>query len=88
MLTSLSGFVFPFVLNVLLEKVGLRWTLRIWAIATTFIIGLACLAVRSRFPVPKFTAGQRRPKFIPPQLDFVKEGLFLTFVRNYFSLLF
>lgn len=86
-LTSCSGFVFPFILNVLLEKVGPGWTLRIWAMGSTFIIAIACLAVRSRFPVPKFTSGQRRPRFIPPQLDFVKERLFLTFVSARFRML-
>ena len=80
MLSSHSGFVFPFILNTLLEKVGLRWTLRIWAIGTSLCTGVALLGMRSRFPVPKFSAGQRRPKFIPPQLKFLKNSLFWTFV--------
>ena len=74
------GFVFPFILNVLLEKVGLRWTLRVWAIGTSVCSAVALLGMRSRFPVPKFSPGQRRPKFIPPQLSFYKNTLFWSFV--------
>ncbi|KAI0373779.1 MFS general substrate transporter [Pilatotrama ljubarskyi] len=77
--TGVGGFVFPFVLNALLDRVGLRWTLRIWAIGTSFFSGIALLGMRSRFPIPKFAAHQRRPRFIPPQVGFVKSPLFWTF---------
>ncbi|KAI0351391.1 MFS general substrate transporter [Trametes cingulata] len=77
--TGVGGFVFPFVLNALLDKVGLRWTLRIWAIATSLISAIALLGQRSRFPIPKFAANQRRPRFIPPQIGFAKNPLFWTF---------
>lgn len=80
--TGLGGFVFPFVLNTLLAKVGLAWTLRIWAIGTSFFAGIACFGMKSRFPVPKFSAGQRRPKIIPPQLSFLKNALFISFVSQ------
>ncbi|KAH9932744.1 MFS general substrate transporter [Epithele typhae] len=78
--TGVGGFVFPFVLNTLLNKVGLRWTLRVWAIGTSLFSGIALFGMRSRFPVPKFTAGQRRPKFLPPQVDFIKSPLFWSFI--------
>ncbi|RPD56103.1 MFS general substrate transporter [Lentinus tigrinus ALCF2SS1-7] len=77
--TGVGGFAFPFLLNTLLDKVGLRWTLRIWAIGTSFFSGIALLGMRSRFPTPKYGATQRRPKFIPPQLTFLKTGLFWSF---------
>ncbi|KAI0330843.1 MFS general substrate transporter [Cubamyces sp. BRFM 1775] len=77
--TGVGGFVFPFILNALLDKVGLRWTLRIWAIGTSLFSALALFGMRSRFPVPKYTANQRRPRFIPPHIGFVKDPLFWTF---------
>lgn len=82
MLMNRIGFVFPFVLNALLDKVGLRWTLRIWALGTSFFSGIALFGMRSRVPVPKYSAHQRRPRFIPPHIGFVKNPLFWTFVRS------
>ncbi|KAL7280779.1 hypothetical protein ACG7TL_005723 [Trametes sanguinea] len=76
---GVGGFVFPFVLNALLDKVGLRWTLRILAIGTTVCSIIAMFGIRSRFPVPKYNAHQRRPRFIPPQVSFLKNQLFWTF---------
>ncbi|KAI1788981.1 MFS general substrate transporter [Ganoderma leucocontextum] len=73
---GVGGFVFPFALTALLDKVGLRWTLRIWAIVTTIFCGIALLGLRPRLPVPKYSHGSRRPRFIPPQLGFVKNPLF------------
>ncbi|KAI0370193.1 MFS general substrate transporter [Pilatotrama ljubarskyi] len=73
---GVGGFVFPFALNALLEKVGLRWTLRIWAIGSTLCSGIALLGMRPRLPVPKFTGNQRRPRFIPPQLGFMRNPIF------------
>ncbi|KAI1785384.1 MFS general substrate transporter [Ganoderma leucocontextum] len=71
-----GGFVFPFILNAMLDNIGLRWTLRIWAIGSTVIIGIALLGIRPRLPVPKFTAGQERPRFIPPRLGLMRSPLF------------
>ena len=70
-------------LNSLLNNVGLRWTLRIWAISTTLCSAVAMLGMRSRFPVPKFSADQRRPKLIPSRLDFLHTPLFWSFVSSY-----
>ncbi|KAI0759368.1 MFS general substrate transporter [Trametes elegans] len=77
--TGVGGFVFPFVLNALLDKVGLRWTLRIWALGTSFFSAIALFGMRSRFPIPKYTTGHRRPRLIPPQVGFIKNPLFWTF---------
>ena len=74
------GFVFPFMLNALLNNVGLRWTLRIWAIMTCAITGLAFLGIRPRVPVVKPRPGQRRPRLIVPQMQYFKSPLFLSFV--------
>ncbi|KAI0773965.1 MFS general substrate transporter [Fomes fomentarius] len=73
---GVGGFVFPFILTALLEKVGLRWTLRIWALVTTIFCGVALLGLRPRLPVPKFVSGQRRPRLIPPALGFIRNPLF------------
>ncbi|KAI9001276.1 MFS general substrate transporter [Trametes punicea] len=73
---GVGGFAFPFVLNALLNTVGMHWTLRIWAVGSTLCAGLALLGVRPRLPVPKFTGNQRRPRFIPPQLGFLRSPVF------------
>ncbi|TBU21833.1 major facilitator superfamily domain-containing protein [Dichomitus squalens] len=78
--TGVGGFAFPFLLNALLSEVGVRWTLRIWATGTAICSAIALLGMRSRFPVPKFNAGQRRPKLIPSRLEFLHNPLFWTFV--------
>ncbi|KAI0700119.1 MFS general substrate transporter [Cerioporus squamosus] len=77
--TGVGGFAFPFLLNTLFDKVGLRWTLRIWALGTSLCSAVALLGMRSRFPVPRYSATQRRPQFIPPQLTFIKTSLFWSF---------
>ena len=78
--SSHAGFAFPFILNLMLDKVGLPWTLRIWAIGSTLCAGLALLGMRPRLPVPKFTGNQRRPRFIPPQLGFLRNPIFWSVV--------
>ncbi|KAI0686604.1 MFS general substrate transporter [Earliella scabrosa] len=82
--TGVGGFIFPFMLNGLLEKVGLRWTLRIWALGTSLCSAIALLGMRSRFPTPRFNATQRRPKLIPPHMDWFRSPLFLSFVVTNF----
>ncbi|PIL27566.1 MFS general substrate transporter [Ganoderma sinense ZZ0214-1] len=61
------------------EKVGLRWTLRIWAIMTCATTGIAFLGIRPRIPVVKRRPGQERPRFIVPQMQYFKSPLFLSF---------
>ncbi|KAI0754563.1 MFS general substrate transporter [Daedaleopsis nitida] len=80
--TGVGGFLFPFLLNYLLDKVGLRWTLRIWAIGTSACTALALFGMRSRFPTPKYSPIERRPKFIPPHMDWMKNSLFWSFVMT------
>jgi len=73
--SGFGGFAFPFLLQALLERYGFRWTLRIWAVATLVIVGVAICGMQPRLPVPKFPRGQR-PRFIPPQMYFLKSTLF------------
>lgn len=80
--------------NGLLDKVGFRWTLRIWAIGMAVVAGLALLGVKPRVPVPRYHRGQNRPRLIPVQMHFLKRPLFWTFVstcsytkQNQFTLL-
>ncbi|KAI0741945.1 MFS general substrate transporter [Daedaleopsis nitida] len=82
--TGIGGFVFPFLLTTLLEKVGLAWTLRICAIGTSLCAGIAMLGMRSRYPTPKFSAGQPRPKLFPPHLDWIKAPLFWSVIITNF----
>ncbi|CDO70615.1 hypothetical protein BN946_scf184748.g12 [Trametes cinnabarina] len=78
--TGVGGFVFPFLLNALLNNVGLRWTLRIWAIMTCVSTGIAFYGVRPRVPMAKFQFGQRRP--LAPRLEYFKSPLFLSFTHS------
>ena len=85
---SPPGFIFPFLLTALLDKVGLRWTLRIWAIGSTMVSALALLGIRPRLPVPTYASSHRRPRFIPPRLGLVKSPLFWSVVSLYVVILF
>ncbi|KAH9947007.1 major facilitator superfamily domain-containing protein [Amylocystis lapponica] len=75
-----GGFLFPLLLDVMLEHIGVQWALRIWTLATTILSGIALLGVNPRLPVPRYTSEHRRPRVIPPQLDFLKSTLFWAFV--------
>ncbi|PCH44516.1 MFS general substrate transporter [Wolfiporia cocos MD-104 SS10] len=70
--SGLGGFAFPYILEAMLTRLGFRWTLRIWCIATSILGGISLLGMKPRLPVPKFQRGQTRPRFIPPQLHFIK----------------
>ncbi|KAI0788899.1 major facilitator superfamily domain-containing protein [Abortiporus biennis] len=74
-----GGFLFPFIANALLDRVGFRWTLRIWAALQTVLGGGALLAVQPRVPLPRFGHGQRRPPIIPPRVQFVKRPVFWAY---------
>ncbi|KAH9938770.1 MFS general substrate transporter [Epithele typhae] len=86
---ELSRFIFPFVWSILLDKLGLQWTLRLWALLTAVFCGFALLGIHPRLPVPKFTGGRPRPRFIPLQLGFASSPLFwsvsLTLLLQGFS---
>jgi len=77
--TGIGGFVFPFIVNALLDRVGFRWTLRIWAFGSAIIAGVALLGINSRTPVPGFHRHQTRPRFLPPRVDFLKHPMYWTF---------
>ena len=83
-LTEFLGFAFPFLFQTLLERVGFRWTLRFWALAILVTIGFAIMGMQPRLPVPKYQRGQR-PRFIPPQMHFLKTSLFWLLVRRPFA---
>ncbi len=77
----LLGFAFPFMLNGLLDKLEFSWALRVWALFEFVVGGIALLGIKSRLPTPKFH-GQRRPRFIPPSMEFLKRSVFWTYVRH------
>ncbi|KAI0788897.1 MFS general substrate transporter [Abortiporus biennis] len=78
--SGVGGFAFPLMVNALLNRVGFRWTLRIWAIGMVVIAGLALLGIQHRVPVPKFRRGlANRPRLIPQRMDFVKRSMFWIF---------
>ncbi|KAI0072284.1 MFS general substrate transporter [Panus rudis PR-1116 ss-1] len=81
--SGIGGFVFPFIVNGLLDSVGMRWTLRTWALIEFVAGGLALLGVKSRTPTPKFRRGQPRPRFIPPRMQFLNKAVFWTYSATY-----
>lgn len=48
------------------------------------LAGIATMGIKPRIPVSKFSAGQARPRIIPPRTDFARSPLFWTFVCLYF----
>ncbi|KAK4701779.1 hypothetical protein P7C70_g4451, partial [Phenoliferia sp. Uapishka_3] len=68
---AVGGFVFPFLIGGLLEKVGFAWTVRIWAAFTCVAFGCALLTLRPRLPVAKPKRGESRGRFLPLDLSFL-----------------
>ncbi|KAH8100923.1 major facilitator superfamily domain-containing protein [Cristinia sonorae] len=81
--SGIGGFVFPFIVNGLLDAVGYRWTLRIWAAIMMVIGGVAILGIRRRIPVPKYRPGQQRPRLIPRNMQFFQSPIFWCFSITY-----
>ncbi|TCD66437.1 hypothetical protein EIP91_001373 [Steccherinum ochraceum] len=81
--SGIGGFVFPFIVNGLLEAVQFRWTLRIWAAIMAVFGGLAIFGIRRRIPVTKYRPGQPRPQFIPRNMQFLKSPIFWYFSLAY-----
>ncbi|KZT57500.1 MFS general substrate transporter [Calocera cornea HHB12733] len=46
--TGIGGTVFPPIIGVLLQRVGFRWTLRIWAATFAIVVGFALFYMRPR----------------------------------------
>ncbi|KAL8276316.1 hypothetical protein RQP46_011282 [Phenoliferia psychrophenolica] len=72
---AVGGFVFPFLIGNLLDKVGFAWTVRIWAGFTFITFGLALLFLKPRLPARRPTRGEARGKFMPVDLTFLKSPI-------------
>ncbi|TCD66716.1 hypothetical protein EIP91_001009 [Steccherinum ochraceum] len=77
--SGVGGFVFPFIVQALLDGVGFRWTLRIWAAIMAVCGGLAIPGVRRRIPIQSHIPGQKRLRLIPRNLQFIHNPLFWAF---------
>ncbi|TCD66900.1 hypothetical protein EIP91_000739 [Steccherinum ochraceum] len=73
------GFVFPLMVKALLDEVGFRWTLRIWAAFMAVVGIISVWLIRHRTPVPKFSSGRARPRLVPARLPFFKRSIFWVF---------
>lgn len=76
------GFLLPFLISGLLNKVGHQWTLRYLALLQGVLGGVALLGIKPRIPPLTYRNGQRRPSFIPPRIRFLKRQMFWTYVRT------
>ncbi|KZT20102.1 MFS general substrate transporter [Neolentinus lepideus HHB14362 ss-1] len=77
--SGIGGFVFPFILNALLSRVGFRWTLRIWALILVVVAGPSLLLVNPRVPLPKHEKGAPRPSVLPKELPFFRDWVLWMF---------
>lgn len=68
---GIGGAVFPPILGILLDRVGFRWTLRIWAIAFVIFSGTAVWFIKPRLPVPS----RREPRRAPADLSYLRNPL-------------
>ncbi|KZO93658.1 MFS general substrate transporter [Calocera viscosa TUFC12733] len=59
--TGIGGAVFPPLIGLLLERLGFRWALRIWAIAFALFTGGAFWFMKPRLPVPTVRAARSAP---------------------------
>ncbi|CAL1714360.1 unnamed protein product [Somion occarium] len=82
--SGIGGFIFPLIVNALMDSLGHRWTLRILAAIQAVFGGIALVGVCPRIPPIKYRRGQRRPQFIPPRLQFFSRKVFWTFATTTF----
>ncbi|KAF9560048.1 MFS general substrate transporter [Agrocybe pediades] len=75
-----GGFIFPLVMGALLDKVGFRWTLRIWSIVFGICCAAAILGLKPRVPIRKPTLDIPRPPLFPKDLYFLKSPVLLGVV--------
>ncbi|KAM0750468.1 MFS general substrate transporter [Meredithblackwellia eburnea MCA 4105] len=69
--TGIGGFVFPFFIENLLERVGFPWTVRIWSLTTFVLFGVSLFYLKPRVPPVKPTRGEGRGQFLPVDLSFL-----------------
>ncbi|KAL8281017.1 hypothetical protein RQP46_006696 [Phenoliferia psychrophenolica] len=50
---GVGGFTFPLIINALLSRIGFRWTLRVFALMTLIVCGIAIPGLRPRLPIIK-----------------------------------
>ncbi|RYN18356.1 hypothetical protein AA0113_g9763 [Alternaria arborescens] len=77
--SSVGGIVFPIMTSRLIPSVGFAWTLRIAAFLILFLLILACLTVKSRFPPNRqvVTRKQLVAPFHEPEFLALNAGLCL-----------
>ncbi|KAF8901161.1 major facilitator superfamily domain-containing protein [Gymnopilus junonius] len=73
--SGVGGFVFPLAMGYLLNAVGFRWTLRIWALALGACCGIALIGVNPRIPVRKPSMDVPRHPWFPTDLSRLKSPL-------------
>ncbi|KAF8306428.1 MFS general substrate transporter [Clavulina sp. PMI_390] len=74
-----GGSIVPILLISLLQRVGFRWTLRIWSFILLVFGGLVVWFSKPRLPLtPTGVAGRPRHETAPISLKFLRQPLFLT----------
>ncbi|KAF9554883.1 MFS general substrate transporter [Agrocybe pediades] len=68
--SGLGGFILPLVMGYLLDAVGFRWTLRIWAATLGVVSAICLLGVKPRIPIrPPSTMQIPRQPWFPNDLS-------------------
>ncbi|EJT98363.1 MFS general substrate transporter [Dacryopinax primogenitus] len=79
--TGAGGAIFPPIIGVLLQHLGFRWTLRIWALAFTLVMAPAIYFMRPRYPPARLKEGDDRKinwsRFVNPVLAVVSASVFI-----------
>lgn len=78
---GLGGFIFPWLINVVLETKGFPWLCRIWALLTAVVFSVSIVFIKPRAPLGKPARG-RAPWFPAGGWSFAKNPLFLLSVRR------
>lgn len=78
----MGGFLFPFLLGTLLEKLGFAWMVRIWSGITGLAFTASLLTLKPRLPVPKRI---NRGEFIPMDMRFLYNPTVIVMVCSFLS---
>ncbi|KIM40029.1 hypothetical protein M413DRAFT_190559 [Hebeloma cylindrosporum] len=69
---GIGGFVLPPVMGFLLDSLGFRWTLRIWAAILAVCCGIALIGVNPRIPGNRPTMDIPRQDWFPKDMHYLK----------------
>ncbi|KAH9483339.1 MFS transporter asaE [Psilocybe cubensis] len=78
--SGVGGFIFPLMMGYLLEHVGFRWTLRIWALTFGVCLVIALIGLKPRVPIRRPSEEHPRQPWLPSDLSLLKNPVLFVVI--------